>query len=52
MARDVYVPFSSANTSEGRIRLHISASDVENQDWDRPDILSTEEETGQKRNRS
>jgi hypothetical protein len=52
MARDVYVPFSSANTSEGRIRLHISASDVDNQDWDQPDILSTEEETGQKKNRS
>jgi hypothetical protein len=52
MARDIYVPFSAANTSEGRIRLHVSARDVENQDWDRPDILSTEEETGQKRDRS
>jgi hypothetical protein len=52
MARDVYVPFSAANTSEGRIRLHVNARDVENQDWDRPDILSTEEETGQKRDRS
>jgi hypothetical protein len=49
MDRDVYVPFSAFHVSEGRVRLDVNADEVNDQDWQTSDILTTEEKGDQHR---
>ncbi len=42
MARDVYIPFSACQMTGGQIRLNVRADEVDNQDWEMPDLLETE----------
>jgi hypothetical protein len=49
MARDVYVPFSACQKTDGQIRLNVAADDVDNQGWEMPDLMAAE--TSQKSSR-
>ena len=39
MARDVYVPFEAVKSVGAQALLEIAADEVDNQDWEKPDIL-------------
>ena len=40
MARDVYIPLNACQMTNGQIRLNIRADDVDDQDWEMPDLLA------------
>lgn len=43
MARDVYIPFNACQMGSGQIRLNVRADEVDNQGWEMPDLLETED---------
>lgn len=45
LARDVYIPMSASQISDGQIRLNVRADEVDNQGWEMPDLFETEDET-------
>jgi hypothetical protein len=49
MARDVYVPFSACQTTRGQIRLNVRADEVDQQNWEMPDLIETPTETSRKK---
>ena len=51
MARDVYIPFSACQVTNGQIRLNIRADEVDNQDWEMPELLGSETSQGSQKNR-
>ncbi len=42
LARDVYIPFTGCQMTDGQIRLNIRADEVDNQGWEMPDLLETD----------
>lgn len=49
MARDIYIPFSACQTSGGQIRLNVRADEVDNQDWEMPELFDIETDTSQRK---
>jgi hypothetical protein len=48
LARDIYIPFNVCQISDGQIRLNVRADEVENQDWQMPELLDMGTESPQK----
>jgi hypothetical protein len=48
MARDIYIPFNACQIANGQIRLNVRADEVDNQDWEMPELFDTESETSQR----
>lgn len=42
LARDVYIPFSACRMTDGQIQLSIRAGEVDEQDWEMPELFGTE----------
>lgn len=40
MARDVYIPLNACQMTNGQIRLNIRADEVDDQDWEMPDLIA------------
>jgi len=39
VARDIFVPFSAAHFENGKVRLNVTADQVDDQNWDTPEFL-------------
>ena len=39
LARDIYIPFTACQMTNGQIRLNTRADEVDDQDWEMPDLL-------------
>ena len=44
MARDIYIPFHACEMRGGQIRLNIRENEVDNQDWEMPELLDMSDE--------
>ena len=51
LARDIYIPFTACQTTDGQIRLNIRADEVDNQGWEMPDLLEPDAASKSQRRR-
>ena len=45
MARDVYAPFSAAHEENNKVKLNVTAGQVDNQDWQTSDMFGSQKTT-------